>query len=125
MPGPQPVLPPSQGYPTGTYPTSGTWGYPVTPASPPTSGRPTPTVASISPATRGINTGVFDLLVRGTNFTGESIVTIATVAQPTTVVDDRTLIASTTSQGQTAGAKAVTVSTGGAVATPGATLTYT
>jgi hypothetical protein len=123
--GPQPVLPPSQGYPTGTYPTAGTWGYPVTPASPATSGRVTPTVASISPTTKQINTGAFELTVRGSNFTAESVVTIATVDQPTDLVDASTLIARTTSQGATAGGKAVTVTNAGVIATPGATFTYT
>ena len=113
MPQPTPVLPASGGYPVGTYPTTGTWGYPISPASPATSGRLQPTVASISPTTKGINTGAFDLLVRGTNFTAESVVTIATVAQATDLVDDRTLIAHTTSQGQSAGGKAVTVTNAG------------
>ena len=125
MPQPTPVLPPSQGYPTGTYPTAGTWGYPTSPAAPATSGRLTPTIASVSPTTKQINTGAFDLIVKGTNFTAESVVTIATVAQPTDLVDDRTLIAHTTSQGQTAGGKATTVATGTLVATPGQTFTYT
>lgn len=125
MPQPTPVLPPSQGYASGTYPTSGTFGYPVAPPAAATGGRLTPTVASISPTTKAINTGAFDLLVRGTNFTAESVVTVATVAQTTTVVDDRTLIAHTTSQGATAGGKAVTVTTGGLIASPGATFTYT
>lgn len=124
MPQPTPVLPPSQGYPTGTYPTAGTWGYPVLPASPATSGRLTPTVASISPTGKQINTGTFDLVVRGTNFTAESVITIATVAQPTQILDERTLVSAQTSQGQTAGAKAVTVTNAGLIATPGATFTY-
>jgi hypothetical protein len=97
----------------------------VTPAAPATSGRPTPTVASISPTTKAINTGTFDLLVRGSNFTAESVVTVATVAQPTDLIDDRTLVAHTTSQGQTAGGKAVTVTNAGVIASPGATFTYT
>ena len=124
MPFPTPVLPPSQGYPIGTYPTAGTFGYPVTPASPATSGRQTPTVASVSPTSKQINTGVFDLVVRGSNFTAESVITLATVAQPTQVVDDRTLITTQTSQGKTAGPVAVTVNTGGVIASPGATFTY-
>jgi hypothetical protein len=46
------------------------------------------------------------------------------VAQPTDLVDDRTLIAHTTSQGATAGGKAVTVTNAGVIASPGATFTY-
>ena len=125
MPQPTPVLPASGGYPVGTYPTTGTWGYPVSPASPATSGRLTPTVSSVSPTSKAINTGTFDLIVRGTNFTGESVITLATVAQPTQVVDDRTLITSQTSQGKTAAPVAVTVATGTLIASPGATFTYT
>ena len=125
MPQPTPVLPTSAGYPIGTYPTAGTWGYPTSPAAPATSGRLTPTVASISPTTKAINTGVFDLIVKGTNFTSESVVTVATVAQPTDLIDDRTVVAHLTSQGATAGAKAVTVTTGTLIASPGASFTYT
>jgi len=125
MPQPTPVLAPSGGYPVGTYPTAGTWGYPVSPAAPATSGRLTPTVASISPTGKAINTGVFDLVVKGTNFTAESVVTVATVAQPTDLIDDRTIVAHLTSQGATAGGKAVTVATGTLIASPGATFTYT
>lgn len=124
MPGPTPVLAPSGGYPSGTYPTAGTWGYPTSPAAPATSGRTTPTIASLSPSTKQINTGVFDIVVKGTNFTAESVVTVATVAQPTAIIDDRTLVATVTSQGQTAGAKAVTVATGTLIASPGQTFTF-
>jgi hypothetical protein len=124
VPQPTPVLPPSAGYPPGTYPTAGTWGYPTAPASPATSGRLTPTVASISPASKKINTGPFDLVVKGTNFTAESVITVATVAQPTQVVDESTLVSAQTSQGKTAAPVAVTVATGTLVAAPGQTLTY-
>ncbi|HET9666362.1 MAG TPA: IPT/TIG domain-containing protein [Desertimonas sp.] len=124
MPGPTPTMPPSQGYPGGTYPTAGTWGYPVTPAVGATGGHPTPSVSAVSPTSKSINTGTFDMVVRGSGFTGNSQITLATVAQPTNVLDASTLVTPQTSQGKTAAPVAVTVSTGGVLASPGATFTY-
>jgi len=125
MPQPQPVLPTSQGYPVGTYPTSGTFGYPVSPAAPATSGRPLPTISSISPSTKAVNTGAFDLVVKGTNFTADCVITIATVAQPTIIVDDRTAISPQTSQGKSASTVAVTVANGTQIASPTINFIYT
>lgn len=125
MPNPTPVLPPSQGYPTGTYPTAGTWGYPLTPAAPASSGRPVPATSGISPTSMKVNTGAFDLVVKGANFTAESVIKLNGVAQPTIIIDASTLVTSQTSQGKTAGGVPVTVDTGGAVSSPAVTFTYT
>jgi len=125
MPGPQPALAPSQGYATGTYPTSGTFGYPVSPAATADAARQTPVTISMSPTSKSINTGTFDLVVKGDNFTADSVIRYGGTPQPTYVVDADTLVSPQTSQGKSIAAGQVTVATGGLVSTPSLTFNFT
>lgn len=120
-----PNLPPSQGWDTGAYPTTGTFGYPLSPVAAATSGQPTPVVSSLSPATAKVGDPLLRVTVTGDRFTAASIVTVAGTAQPTYLIDDRHVYADINPVGASAGAKAVLVNNGGVAAPTPVTFTFT
>lgn len=124
MPGPPP-LPPSQGWLPGTYPATGTWGYPTSPVAPATSGQTTPAVGSLSTSSAKVGDPAFTMIVTGDRFTADSVVTLSGTALPTAVIDDRHLAATVNPVGATAGAKPVLVNNGGVAAPTPQTFTFT